>query len=165
MKLTASYLKHLIRESLRELEEGEVIPGNFGGGKGGGEPPKSGEPASVTDISSRFQGGEDEMPEGAMWIKDVAAIVKILSSTTNGVLDAIAEHDEKLASKLDDHVGNIMPVVRDMIDQMEDEEIPADAYLDDPEHVRNVSTERSYEISGMEPEDDEQDDLEFEEFE
>jgi hypothetical protein len=62
------------------------------------------------------------MPEGAMWIKDVAEIVKILSSTTNGVLDAIAEVDEGLATKLDDHVGNIMPVVRDMIDQMEDEE-------------------------------------------
>jgi hypothetical protein len=150
MKLTASYLKRLIRESLEQMGEGDVIPGQFGG-----KPPvDQGKPASVTDISSRFQGGEDEMPEGAMWIKDVAEIVKILSSTTNGVLDAIAEVDEGLATKLDDHVGNIMPVVRDMIDQMEDEEIPADAYLDDPEHVSNVSTERSYEISGMEPEED-----------
>jgi len=162
MKLTASYLKHLIRESLRELEEGEVIPGNFGGGKGGGEPPKSGEPASVTDISSRFQGSEDEMPEGAMWIKDVAEIVKILSSTSNGVLDAIAEHDEKLASKLDDHVGNIMPVVRDMIDQMEDEESGEDTGTGYDDVRAGMGSEPQPSDFG---DDDEQDDLEFEEFE
>jgi hypothetical protein len=114
MKLTNDFLRQLILEA---IQEGDVIQGKFGGGPSKG----SGEPASVTDISSRFS-KDGEMPEGAMWVKDVAAIVKILSSTTNGVLDAIAEHDEALARKLDDHVGNIMPVVRDMIDQMEDEE-------------------------------------------
>jgi hypothetical protein len=140
MKLTRDYLRKLIIES---LIEGNVISGDFGKSQG----VDLGKPASVTDISSKMKEPEDEMPKGAMWVKDVAALVDAILDYDN--LNKLGEADEALANKLHQLATDVLPFVREHIPSSR--KLPADAYTDDTE--RSPSTDRTYEISGMEPED------------
>ncbi len=143
MKLTKDLLRQLILEA---LEEGDVIQGKFGGGPAA----DLGKEASVTDIASRFKDSdESEMPEGTEWILDVAKLVDTILNVET--LNKLGEADEELANKMHRLATDLLPIVRDYIPSAN--EIPEDAFLDDPEHVSQASTERSYDPSEQEPED------------
>ena len=117
MKLTANYLKRLIRESLAQMDEGDVIQGNFGGGSGGDEPPEDREPASVTDISSRKKSPESDESEDVVMSKELVTAVASLVDTILDIdnLDKIAEADEGLAEKLHEKANSLLVFVRSYI--------------------------------------------------
>jgi hypothetical protein len=126
MKLTREFLRKLIIES---LEEGDLIQGDFGGTPS----VDRGVDASVTDIGSKMQEPEDKMPEGAMWVRDAAALVDMLLDART--LDKIAEADKDLAEKLHSRANSILPFVRDYIEVSQREPQPEDFGMSDEDDI------------------------------
>lgn len=99
MKLTADYLKKLIRESLAQMEEGDVLHGKFGG-----KPSMDlGKAASVTQLHKG-----PEMPEGTEWLTDASNLV---SEVMNNI-DDIAKVDESLAERLFTLADKLSPIFK-----------------------------------------------------
>ena len=135
MKLTKDLLRQLIVEA---LEEGDVIQGKFGGTPA----VDRGEKASVAKLHP-----EPELPEGVEWLEDASSLIHEIMNNIND----IARADESLAHRLFDLADKLSPIFKTGKETMG--QIPDDAFLDDPEHVSQASTERSYDPSEQEPED------------